>query len=895
MKKGISFIVLTASLIALFSCAKGGEEESPSSSSASLSSITSSSNSDTHSVDLPLGEPPIYDEDSIRFHYWRKDGVYAGWDLWLWEVGHDGGAFPFNGKDDWGVVASYPLSTWEDVINNSLGFIFRKGGDSWSQKDCGGNDLFVDFSQFEKTDQGVYDIYMITGDSNIYADTKGTVKAKINYATFVSTTRIAAYANLPIKEYKLFENDELIVENAKVGGSKRVDVDFPAGKKVDYAVNYELILTFSNGDSLTAIVTKNNLFSSDEFGSLYNYDGDDLGVTYSSSSSSFAVWSPLSSLIALRVYSSGTPAVLGGDDTYQEHVMSKGDKGVWRVNVDGDLAGKYYTYVVTNASFKDKEIVDPYAKGCGVNGVRGMIVDFAKTNPVGWGEVSPLSIDRKAMVVYETHVADITSSSSWMGNEGARKRFAGAYETGTRYSENGTDVTTGFDHIKELGVNAVQLLPIFDQANDEVNTSFNWGYNPLNYNCLEGSYSSDPQDGHIRIKEFKTLVSEYHQAGINVIMDVVYNHVAGALDSNFDVLMPGYYFRYTSSGALSNGSGCGNETASEHYMMRKFIVDSACFWAKEYKLGGFRFDLMGLHDLETMNEVSAKAQEINPSIVIYGEPWSGGSSTLSDALSAKQINGNKYEGYGQFNDQMRDALIRGGLSADNELGWVSDQESKISTDYVNKLLKGIKGETFSGAVDIVDPDKSVSYVTCHDNYTLYDRVMATKTVTNEETAKKMNRLANSVVLTSQGTAFMLAGEEMLRTKEGNKNSYNASYKTNELDYSLKIKHPDLFKNYQRLIALKKNLGGLHMDKDGIKSLAPKLSDDGGLLSYSFADTIDGKNVQIRIAHKNGLSKEEKVNFDGYTILWSTEEGAEKSLNEATVIKPFETIVAFKAV
>ncbi len=892
MEKGRSLLLIAASLITLLSCSEGGKEES---SSSMPSSTSSSSSSENHNVDLPLGEAPVYDEDSIRFHYWRKDGVYAGWDLWLWEVGHDGGAFAFNGKDDWGVIAAYPLSAWNDVPASNLGFIVRKGGDSWSQKDCGGNDLFVDFSQFEKSNNGIYDIYLISGDSNIYTDTNGTLKAKINYATFATPSRIAAYANLGINSYKLFEDDELIMENDKVGGGKRIDINFPTGKKIDYVANYELVLTFSNGDSLSAIVMKNNLFSSDEFGSLYNYDGDDLGVNYDSALSSFAVWSPLSKSISLRVYSSGTPSALGGDDAYQEYAMNKGEKGVWRASVDGDLAGKYYTYVVTNASFKEKEIVDPYAKGCGVNGVRGMIVDFAKTDPIGWEEISPLDIDRKEMVVYETHIADVTSSSSWTGNEDARNRFAGVYQTGTTYSESGITVSTGFDHIKELGVNAVQLLPIFDQANDEVNTSFNWGYNPLNYNCLEGSYSSDPHDGYARIKEFKTLVSEYRQAGISIIMDVVYNHVAGALDSNFDVLMPGYYFRYTSSGALSNGSGCGNETASEHYMMRKFIVDSASFWAKEYKLGGFRFDLMGLHDLETMNEVSAKTKEINPSIVIYGEPWSGGNSTLSDALSAKQMNGNKYEGYGQFNDQMRDALIRGGLSADNELGWVTDRENKISTDYINKLLKGVKGETYSGVADIADPDKSVSYVTCHDNYTLYDRIMATKSGANEETAKKMNRLANSVVFTSQGTSFMLAGEEMLRTKGGNKNSYNASYKTNELDYSLKIKHADLFEDYQKMIALKKELDGLHMDKEEIKSFAPKLSNDGGMLNYSFAAIVEGKNAQVRVVHKNGLSGEEKVDFDGYTVLWSTEEGMKKPLNTETIVKPFETIVAYKTV
>lgn len=892
MKKRIPLLVFGAFAFSLLSCSPE-IESSASSSNQPDSSHSSDSSKDNHSVDLPFGEAPTYDEDSIRLHYWRKDGTYKGWDLWLWEVGKDGASFAFNGKDGWGVIASYPLSTWSDAMNQGLGFVLRKGGDSWAEKDCGGADLFVDFSQFKKTDKGVYDIFMISGDSNIYSDANGATNAKIKYATFVNTSHIATLANLPIKGYELKENGVSIVKNENAGGAKRVDINFPQGKKVDYSANYELVLTFENGQSLSAPVMKTELFAGAEFGDLYNYDGDDLGVTYSLSHSAFAVWSPLSTSMKLRIYETGTPSSLGGDDTYQEYEMSKGEKGVFRADVSGNLEGKYYTYVVMNASFKNKEVVDPYAKGCGVNGLRGMIVDFSKTNPDGWNELSPLPLDRKSLVVYETHVADLTSSSTWNGSEMNRKKFAGMVEKGTTYSENGVTVKTGFDHIEELGVNAVQLIPIFDQANDETKMTFNWGYNPLNYNCLEGGYSSDPKDGYARIKEFKTLVNEYHKAGINIIMDVVYNHVSGAANSNFDVLMPGYYFRYTSLGELSNGSGCGNETASDHYMMRKFIVDSTSFWAKEYKLGGFRFDLMGLHDLETMNEVTKKAKEINPSIVIYGEPWSGGTSTLKDADSAKQINGNKYEGYGQFNDQMRDALIRGGLSGDTDLGWVTDTKSKLSAEYQNKLIKGVKGETYSGAVDIADPDKSVSYVTCHDNYTLFDRVMATKTLQEDDidTAKKMNQLANSVVLTSQGTAFLLAGEEMLRSKGGNKNSYNASYETNELDYSLKIKHGDLFKNYQKLIALKESLGALHLNQDGIASLSPKMNSSGSLLSYDLMN--DETNETYRIIHKNGLSGEESIDLSDYSLYWSTIEGSEKALNAGTKIQPFETIIAMK--
>ncbi len=873
MKKHLPLLLLTASLLSLASC-------SPAEDSSSTGGLSA---------------PPTYNEDSISFHYQRSDNDYSSWDMWLWESGKEGAGFAFNGIDDWGAIAAYPLSTWTDVINNSLGFIIRKGGNDWVSKDCGGKDLFVDFSQFNKDEKGIYHIYMISGDGNIYSDANGSVKPSITYCTFTKNNQIAALANIQIASYTLKENGTVITKDDNAGRMKRIDVYLPEGKTVDYSANYELTLTFVNGESLSATVDKTNLFGKDDFGNLYNYDGTDLGVTYSETSSSFAVWSPLSSEITLRIYDSGTPSsIAGGSDDHKDYAMEKSDKGVYRAKVDGDLAGKYYTYIVTNGTYSKTEIVDPYAKGCGVNGLRGMIVDFSKTNPEGWENVSPLTIDRKGMVVYETHVADVTSSSTWTGTEANRKKFAGMYEGGTTYSKDGVSVKTGFDHIKELGVNAVQIVPIFDQANDELNMSFNWGYNPLNYNCLEGGYSSDPKDGYARIKEFKTLVKKYNEAGMNIIMDVVYNHVAGASKSNFDVLMPGYYFRYTGNMALSNGSGCGNETASEHYMMRKFIVESSSFWAKEYKLGGFRFDLMGLHDLTTMNEVTAKAKEINPNIVIYGEPWQGGTSTLSDGDSAKQVNGNKYEGYGQFNDQMRDALIRGGLSGDSDLGWVTDTENALETGYQNKLLKGIQGITSAPAAEIADPDKTVSYVTCHDNYTLADRVVATGKVekTDTDTLSKMNMLANSVAFTSQGTSFMLAGEEMLRSKDGNKNSYNASYKVNELDYSLKIEHADLFKSYQKLIDLKKNLDGLHLDKDGIKDLKVSMNSAKNLISYDIKDTKNNKTYHI--IHKNGLGgQNETVDLTDYSLYWSTIDKDNKVLSAKTEIKPFETLIVSK--
>jgi pullulanase len=286
----------------------------------------------------------------------------------------------------------------------------------------------------------------------------------------------------------------------------------------------------------------------------------------------------------LRIYVSGTPAYLGDSDSYTEYTMtdgSKASKGLWSYTINGDLRGKYYTYVVTNYLYKNAEVVDPYAKSTGVNGLRGTVVDFDSVNPDGWDDISTLDINPQNLVVYVAHIADLTSSSTWGGPSAYQKTFKGFAYEGTTYTKNGMTVTTGFDHIKELGVNAVQLLPIFDSANDEINPSFNWGYNPLNYNSLDGSYSTNPYDGYEKIREFKELVYKYNKAEITVIMDVVFNHVSDAAGSNFIHFVPGYYYRYTADGYLYNGSGCGNETASDRLMYRKFMVDSTEFWATE--------------------------------------------------------------------------------------------------------------------------------------------------------------------------------------------------------------------------------------------------------------------------------------------------------------------------
>ena len=832
--------------------------------------------------------------DILSIHYYRYDSSYDNWALWLWETGKDGKEFAFTGKDDYGAVATYALAEWTDAVTNGLGFIVKSKG-SWDAKDVE-NDRFIDFANLTKDSNDTYHIYLKTGDPSIYTAPDAVATEDIISASFINENEISFVTSGAISNYKIYENN-VVIKNVDVTNDN-TEFSYTLESSANLTAEYKVEVTYATSESVRVKdVDINSLYSTSAFDSQFTYDGDDLGVTYTSNKSTFKVWSPVSKSIKLRVYNSGTPvsvdATKGDDTVYVEQEMVMGEKGVWSTEVAQNLEGKYYTYVVTNSKYSNFEIVDPYAKSAGVNGLRGMIVDFSKTNPEGWDGISAHQYDKKELVVYETHVSDLSSSATWSTNPehaSKAKKFEGAYLSGTTYTKGDITVTTGFDHIKELGVNAVQFVPIFDQANDEVNLTFNWGYNPRNYNVLEGGYSSNPFDGYARIKEFKELVKAYNEAGINVIMDVVYNHVASAAGSNFDVLVPGYFYRY-SNGKLSNGSGCGNETASEMPMFRKFMKDSTEFWAKEYKLGGFRFDLMALHDIDTMNELTANLVEINPSIAVYGEPWAGGTSPLNGYDSAKQDNASRFEGYGQFNDKMRDALIKGGLAGPTEKGWVNST-SKTADASLKQIMGGIKGNTTSNTgSSMADVERTVNYVTCHDNYTLFDRMIAAGEK-DELVAKKQAMLANAIVLTSQATTFMLAGDEFFRTKGGDHNSYQSSYEVNELNYELKVDNLKAFENYKKLIALKIDVDGLHL----VKAQANKLdvTVTANQIVFNIIDNANSKTY--RIVHNNGYNSAElpTVDMSGYDLYLNTDlDGETITLSSSTTFKAYQTVIGVK--
>jgi pullulanase len=644
---------------------------------------------------------------------------------------------------------------------------------------------------------------------------------------------------------------------------------------------YLLEVTFANGKG-SAKGNMMYLYSTSRFEATYGFDGE-LGAIYSKSSTTFKVWSPIATSMKLRIYATGTPSYLGGNDTYTEYDMTLGTKGVWSKTVTGDLSGKYYTYVVSNFMYDSQELVDPYAKSAGVNGLRGMVVDFESVNPEGWDSIQTLDINPGDLAVYEAHIADLTSSSTWGGNPLLSKTYLGFCEEGTTYTSGGTTVTTGFDHIKELGVNAVQLLPIFDSANDEINPSFNWGYNPLNYNSLDGSYSTNPYDGYEKIREFKQLVMKYNQAGITIIMDVVFNHVSDAAASNFTHLMPGYYYRYNADGYLYNGSGCGNETASDRLMYHNFMIDSTEFWATEYKLGGFRFDLMGIHDVETMQDLADNLHtKINSNIVVYGEPWAASGEEYVTATLCNLSNYSTWGNFGSFNSTIRDAMF-GQVGTSGSYGWGST--TGVDSNNLYKIMNGCMGYMYDDRANPVQ--YTVAYISCHDNYNVYDHLATCGFSASD--AVKASTLGHAIVLTSQGISFMQEGEEFLRTKDGNENSYNASYAVNDLDYSYKVTYNSMFQNFKALVELKTS-GDITVSLSAISAKRNTIAYDDTNFSYFYYTVGD-----YVIMHHNGYNSKLTVSgYTGYTVYLDTL-GYMSGMTVSTdfELNPYQTIILKK--
>jgi pullulanase len=568
--------------------------------------------------------------------------------------------------------------------------------------------------------------------------------------------------------------------------------------------------------------------------------GNNLWTSYSKASTLFKLWSPTAEKVKLNLYKNGY-----GGDAFETYPLTISKNKIWSKQVDGNLNGVYYTYQIMIDNKWLEETPGIYAQAVGVNGKRAMVLDLESTNPDNWNiDKGPVLKYPNEAIIYELHIRDMTvhpqSGSSMPG------KYLGLVEEDTKGPGG---IATGIDHLKEMGITHVHLLPAFDHYSIDETTletpQFNWGYDPQNYNVPEGSFSSNPFEAEVRIKEFKTMVKSFHDNGIGVILDVVYNHTGKFDNSNFNLEAPNYYYRFWNDGNPSDAAACGNETASKKDMMRKFIIESVTYWAKEYHLDGFRFDLMGIHDIETMNEVVTAVKKANPNAIVYGEGWTAGDSPLPIKNRALKQNTNQMSQITVFSDDIRDGL-KGSVFDDHETGFVSgakNTEESVKFGVIGAIQHpqiDYNAVNYSDAPWANEPWQAISYVSCHDNHTIYDKLKVSRKDANEATIVAMDKLANAVVMTSQGVAFMHAGAEMLRTKNGEHNSYNLPDSINQIDWNWKVENANIVTYYKNLIKLRKTHPAFSMTSanDVRKNLEFKIVENG-LVSYQISNHANG--------------------------------------------------------
>ena len=816
----------------------------------------------------PEGEYDIETPEGFnKLTFYWVNSMFSSWadyetcDIWIWYDDVDGKGYLME-KCDYGakVVINVPETVTE------VGFIVRKdcsepGGSSWgtASKD-GGDDRFAII-----TGKETY-IFLKNGDTNQYASDDGVklVQIKKFNVAGMKDFHTIKYNITPAKKLENYQqvsvwdgDKQLTVTRVNTMGKSTSQGMITVEEKLE--LNKIYTVKIEGFDPINVVPME--IFDTEEFGEMYNYDGDDLGSYINGDSTTFKVWAPTASKVVLDLYEKGNEVdadnnpIPGSAKDAKSHVeMTLGDKGVWTATVEGAGHGTYYTYTVTTAAGTETA-TDPYCRAVGLNGNRSMVVDLDSTNPDGWTDDNfdpsfggTKNFDNYSdAFIWEIHIRDF---SNMLESSQFKGKYLAFTETGLK---NANGLPAGVDYIKNLGVTHVHLLPSYDYATvkeENPDSGFNWGYDPKNYNVPEGSYSTNPYDGEVRINEYKQMVQSLHNQGIGVIMDVVYNHTFSATDSCFHRIVPYYYYRYNSNGSNMNASGCGNDTASERYMFRKYMVDSVTYWLEEYNLDGFRFDLMGLHDLETMRQIEAAVHAINPKAIIYGEGWTMG-STVDGSAQANQTNisqilptNNAIGSVAVFNDAMRN-----GLKGNSGFGTITKGilNGDANADNLNKVLFSILGGNAQGAGWRVTNGMVVNYMSAHDNLALWDQLTLTMGGTTVQKAKA-NRLGAAILFVSKGMPFVQAGEEMLRTKpyydkEGNlvpgeydENSYSSCDETNNLKWNTLKTGSEEYKMveyYTGLVAMR-NAYPIFSDIDtNIQSTS--LGSAGWAISYKLGD------------------------------------------------------------
>ncbi len=720
----------------------------------------------------------------IIIHYKEKLGNTKDWNLWLWGENANGTSYEFTGEDEFGKYAKIKI----DGDYNRVGFIVRTN--EW-EKD--GGDRWI-----ENIKDGRAEVWILSGDEKVY-NSKPSSDLSIQKATIDSFHEITVTTNVPfhIREKKI-EIEGIKIKNITPydinSGDITNKVKIITEQKIDLKQTYKVKIE-NLADTNTEI---GKVIRSEEFDNLFYYGGNDLGNTYTPQHTKFRLWAPTASEAKLVTYKNWN------DKIGAEINMQQGEKGTWTAELKGNQKGLFYTYKVKIGD-KWTEAVDPYVRAASVNGDKGAVVNLEETNPKKWkANKKPKFKNPEDAIIYELHVRDLSiQSESGIKQKG---KYLGVTEKGTKGPEG---VKTGLDHIKDLGVTHVQFLPIFDYASVNEETlnepQYNWGYDPKNFNVPEGSYSTNPYEPTVRITELKQMVQTLHDNNLRVVMDVVYNHMYNAAESNFHKLVPGYYYRYNEDGTFANGTGVGNDTASERKMMRKFMIDSVTYWAKEYNLDGFRFDLMGIHDYETMNEIRKAVNQIDPSIILHGEGWDL-NTPLAAELKANQKNAEKMKGIAHFNDNIRDGL-KGSVFEEKENGFINGKENM--EDRIKKgITAGIDYDTNSSTYQ--DPEQVLTYVEAHDNHTLWDKLELTNPGDSDEVRTQMHKLSSSILLTSQGIPFLHAGQEFMRTKYGDHNSYKSPDSINQMDWLRRATFNNEVDYMKGLIELRKKYSAFRM-------------------------------------------------------------------------------------
>lgn len=758
----------------------------------------------------------------VIIHYKEQSGNTKDWNLWTWGENANGTSYEFTGEDEFGKYAKINL----DGDYNRVGFIIRTN--EW-EKD--GGDRWI-----ENIKDGRAEVWILSGDEKVY-NSKPSSDLSIQKATIDSFNEITVTTNVPfhIKErnieiegIKIKDISPYDINSGNVTNKVKVITEQKIDLKQTYKVKIENV-----ADTNTEI---GKVIRSDEFDHSFYYGGNDLGNIYTPQHTKFRVWAPTASEAKLVTYKKWN------DKIGTEINMQQSEKGTWKAELTGNQKNLFYTYKVKIGD-KWTETVDPYARAASVNGDKGAVVDLEKTNPKKWkANKKPKFKNPEDAIIYELHVRDLSiQPESGIKHKG---KYLGVTEKGTRGPK---DVKTGLDHMKDLGVTHVQLLPIFDYASvNEENLNdpqYNWGYDPKNFNVPEGSYSTNPYEPTVRITELKQMIQTLHDNNLRVVMDVVYNHMYNAAESNFHKLVPGYYYRYNADGTFANGTGVGNDTASERKMMRKFMVDSVTYWAKEYNLDGFRFDLMGIHDYETMNEIRKAVNQIDPSIILHGEGWDL-NTPLAAELKANQKNAEKMKGIAHFNDNIRDGL-KGSVFEEKENGFVNGKDNM--EDSIKKgITAGIYYDTNSSTYK--DPEQVLTYVEAHDNHTLWDKLELTNPDDSEEVRKQMHKLSSSILLTSQGIPFLHAGQEFMRTKYGDHNSYKSPDSINQMDWLRRAAFNNEVDYMKGLIELRKKYPAFRMTSaEQIKKHIAFMNTPKNVVAYSIKGN-GNKNEYFTVVH-----------------------------------------------